>query len=222
MTSAVTDETYLKPAAFVDSDAPAIRAFATGVVDGVSGEKARAIALYFAVRDRITYDPYIDYSNPGVFRASAVLGAGRGFCVGKAALLAACARAVGIAARPGYADVRNHMTSARLRALTNDELFYWHSYAELKIDGCWVKSTPAFDAALCARAKLAPLDFDGVTDSLFQEYDPAGRRHMEYVRDRGTFADVPFESIVADFRRYYPRMFEQQTIAGDFKAEVEH
>ena len=82
-----------------------------------------------------------------MFRASAVLDAGKGFCVGKSALLAAAARATGIAARPGYADVRNHLTSPRLKVTVGDT-FYWHSYTELKVDGKWVKCTPAFDSGI--------------------------------------------------------------------------
>ena len=91
-----------------------------------------------------------------MFRASAVLGWGKGFRVGKSALLAAAARATGIAARPGYADVRNHLTSPRLKVTVGDT-FYWHSYTELKVDAKWVKCTPAFDSGSCARANIAPL-----------------------------------------------------------------
>ena len=74
------------------------------------------------------------------------------------------------------------------------------------IDGKWVKCTPAFDSALCERAKIKPLDFDGVNDSLFHPFDQAGRRHMEYLKDRGAFADVPFATIVADFKKLYPKL----------------
>ena len=143
----MTDADYLKATPYIDSDNAAVRAFADKAVAGVSGEKARAIALYNAVRDGIVYDPYLDYTDRDVYRASSVLAAGRGFCIGKSALLAACARALGIAARPGFADVRNHMTSKKLRALTDGDTFIWHSYTELKIDGAWVKCTPAFDSA---------------------------------------------------------------------------
>lgn len=212
---------FLSPAHFVDSSDAAVTAFAERAVTGIKGEKARAIALYKSVRDGITYDPYVDYRNPDVFRASSVLAAGRGFCVGKAALLAACARAAGIAARPGYADVRNHMTSKKLRDLVETDVFHWHSYTELLIDGKWAKCTPAFDSALCARAKLAPLEFDGENDSLFHPFDGAGNRHMEYLLDRGTYADVPLEAIHADFARYYPKLMAKGAIGGDFKSEVE-
>ena len=216
----MSEPDFLQPTAFIDSDNDDVRQFARAAAGEVQGDKARAIALYHAVRDGIAYDPYLDYTDPDVFRASAVLAAGRGFCIGKSALLAASARALGIPARAGFADVRNHMTSKRLRALTESDTFLWHSYTDLLIDGAWVKCTPAFDTALCARTGLAPLEFDGVNDSLFHPFDPAGRRHMEYLNDRGVFEDVPVDTILADFRRYYPRLLEHGCAGGDFRAEV--
>jgi transglutaminase-like putative cysteine protease len=218
MTSEETD--YLSAAPFVDSGDSAIRAFAHQALGGAKTAKDKALALYGAVRDSIQYDPYVDFLDPAVFRASDVLRAGKGFCVGKSALLTAAARAAGIPARPGYADVRNHLTSKRLQDLVDGDIFYWHSYTELNIDGKWVKCTPAFDAALCARAKIAPLDFDGVNDSLFHPFDPAGRRHMEYLKDRGAFADVPFATIIADFKKFYPKLVAASPAAASFRDEV--
>ena len=216
----MAEHNFLKPTSFVDSDDETVVRFANKAIESVQGEKARAIALYNAVRDSIAYDPYLDYSNPAVYRASDVLKAGRGFCVGKAALLAACARAIGIPARTGYADVRNHMTSKKLYDLTQSDTFYWHSYAELFIDEKWLKCTPAFDITLCARAKLAPLEFDGEGDSLFQPFDPLGRKLMEYLNDRGTFDDVPIGLIQSTFLERYPRLMERGKITGDFNEEV--
>lgn len=215
------ESAYLAPASFIDSGTPRVAEWARGVVEGVEGEIARARALYFAVRDGIAYDPYLDFSAPDTYRASAVLSSGRGFCVGKAALLAACARAAGIPARVGYADVRNHMTSPRLRAFLQSEVFIWHSYADLFIEGRWAKATPAFNLDLCAKAGVVALDFDGRSDSLFQPYSADGRRHMEYLKDRGTFADVPFETIRADLYAFYPRMMGAERLEGSFALEVE-
>ena len=109
---------------------------------------------------------------------------------------------------------------ARLYDLVKTDTFMWHSYTELYLSGRWVKATPAFDRALCERAGIKPLDFDGKTDSLFQPFDQAGRRHMEYLRDRGTFADVPFDVIRADFIANYPILMGSEGIAGDFHAEA--
>jgi transglutaminase-like putative cysteine protease len=210
---------YLSATPFIDSDNPEIVAFAHDALGHAATIKEKALALYGAVRDQIQYDPYIDFFDPAEFRASEVLRAGRGFCVGKSALLAAAARAAGIPARPGYADVRNHLTSKRLKEQVGD-IFIWHSYTELEIDGQWVKCTPAFDKVLCERAGIAPLDFDGVNDSLFHPFDQVGRRHMEYLKDRGAFADVPFATIVADFKAFYPKLVAASASATSFRDEV--
>jgi transglutaminase-like putative cysteine protease len=217
MTTEDTD--YLRPARFIDSGDPAIKDFARRALGSAQTVKEKVLALYGAVRDSIQYDPYIDFFSSAEYRASDVLRAGKGFCVGKSALLTAAARAAGIPARPGYADVRNHLTSKRLQEQVGDT-FYWHSYTELQIDGKWVKCTPAFDKALCERAKVVALDFDGVNDSLFQPFDQIGRRHMEYLRDRGAFADVPFQTIVADFEKFYPKLVAARQTGASFRDEV--
>jgi transglutaminase-like putative cysteine protease len=211
---------YLSATRFIDSESLPVADFARQAIAGVTGDLDKVQRLYGAVRDGIAYDPYVDFTDPANFRASGVLAARRGFCVGKAALLAACARAAGIPARVGYADVRNHMTSPKLYERIKTDVFIWHSYAELFVDGRWVKATPAFDLALCQRVGIAPLAFDGQTDSLFQPVDRAGRRHMEYLKDRGAFADVPFETMLADFRATYPALIKDAGISGDFRAEA--
>jgi transglutaminase-like putative cysteine protease len=215
-----TQPDLLAPGRFIDSDALAVTAFAQAQAAEAGSELDRVLRLYHAVRDGIAYDPYVDMSDPENFRASGVLAAGRGFCVGKAALLAACCRTVGIPARVGYADVRNHMTSRRMYEHIKTDVFLWHSYADIHVGGRWVKATPAFDLALCRRVGVDPLEFDGQSDSLFQPFDPSGRRHMEYLRDRGTFPDVPFETIQADFRVAYPSLMKTRGLGGDFHAEA--
>ena len=197
---------WRRPTPFVDSDAPALVAFARAAAGSRTDARERAIALYYAVRDGVTYTPYCDFRSPDTYRASAVLAKGAGFCVGKAALLAAVARADGIAARLRFADVRNHLCTPRLRALVGGDVFYYHGFVELELEQRWVKATPAFDLALCERFGVLPLEFDGREDSVFQPYDRAGRRHMEYVRERGVEADVPVADIVATFEREYPRL----------------
>jgi transglutaminase-like putative cysteine protease len=210
----------VSPGRFIDSDTPEVIAFARRAAAGGHGEIDTVVSVYRAVRDGIIYDPYVDFSDEANFRASKVLAAGRGFCVGKSALLAAAARALGIPARVGYADVRNHLTSPKLYQLIKTDVFLWHSYTDLYVNDAWVKATPAFDSVLCQRLGLQPLDFDGRHDSLFHPFDRQGRRHMEYLRDRGTFADVPFAAVVADFRAAYPSLMNGTTLPGDFRTEA--
>jgi len=219
-----TDPIWLRPATFVDSDHPDVAAFAHEAAGGERDPRRRAVALYYAVRDRVTYTPYCDYRAPETYRASAVLAKRAGFCVGKAALLTAAGRAAGIPARLRFADVRNHLCTPKLRELVGGDIFYYHGYVELALDGRWVKATPAFDLALCERFGVVPLEFDGREDSIFQAYDAAGRRHMEYLTDRGAHADVPTDEIIATFAREYPRLIERGAAASStrFRDEARH
>ena len=205
---------------FIDADDTAVRAFARAAAGDAAGDRARAVAIYYRVRDDIRYDPYSIDLTPAGMQASTCLALGRGFCIAKGVLLAACLRAQGIPARLGFADVRNHLATERLLELLGTDLFAWHGYVEAWLDGRWVKATPAFNLALCEKFGVKPLEFDGVTDSVFHAFDTAGRRHMEYVRDRGSFADLPFETIAADFRAIYPRVFGDggAVPGGDFAA----
>jgi len=211
---------FLASADYVDSDSPQIRVFAEETIGATQGEIDRALRLFMAVRDDIIYDPYVDLGDPENFRASSVLKQGRGFCIGKAALLAAAARCAGIPSRIGHADVKNHLTSKRLYELIKTDVFRWHAYTELFLDGRWVKATAAFDGALCARAGIKPLDFDGRNDSLLHPFDREGRRHMEYLADRGIYADVPYAAIVKDFHVLYPKLIGT-TVQGDFRQDVQ-
>jgi transglutaminase-like putative cysteine protease len=196
----------LSPGRYIDSGHASVVAFSTNHSRG-RNEREKAVALYYAVRDKIRYNPFLDFSSREVFRASAVLEAGHGFCIGKASLLAACARAAGIEARVGFADVKNHLTSPRLAETMGSDLFGYHGYTDLRIDGKWVKATPAFNLALCTRFRVKPLEFDGREDSIFHPFDEDERRHMEYLRDRGVYADVPVDEIQQAFREAYPKFY---------------
>ena len=197
---------YLEPGRYIDSAHPAVIEFAARNSSG-NTERERAVSLYYAVRDAIRYNPFLDFSRDEAYRASACLAAGEGFCVGKAALLAACARAEGIAARVGFADVKNHLTTPALRERMGTDLFVYHGYAELLLEDKWVKATPAFNLALCRRFGVKPLEFDGREDSIFHPFDEQDRRHMEYLRDRGSHADVPAAEIMQAFREAYPVLY---------------
>jgi len=215
-------EAFLRPGRFIDSDHPDVVAFAARAAGGAKDARAKAAALYRAVRDEILYDPYVPYAEQDTYRASAVLARGRGYCVGKAALLAAAARAQGIAARLALADVRNHLASPRLLELTGSDLFVYHGITELWLGERWLKATPTFNLTLCEKFGIKPLDFDGRRDAVLHPYDRAGRRHMEYVADHGAFADVPVEDVMATMRRHYPRLFVREGgVCGDFAREAE-
>jgi len=197
---------FLVPGDFIDSAHPAVVSFSHKHSKGDTALE-RAVSLYYAVRDEVRYNPFIDVSDRETYRASSVLAAGQGFCIGKAALLAAAARAAGIEARIGFADVKNHLTTPRLAETMGSDLFVYHGYADLHLDGKWVKATPAFNLALCKRFRVKPLEFDGRSDSIFHAFDEDERRHMEYLRDRGRYVDVPVAEIQRVFSETYPKFY---------------
>jgi transglutaminase-like putative cysteine protease len=188
--------------ASIDSDHPAVQAFAAKHARGAS-DRERAVALVYAVRDGFRYDPYRIDLSPAGMKASTVLAKGYGWCVPKATLLAAACRAAGIPARLGFADVRNHLSTERMRQTMKTDLFVWHGYTDIWIDGAWRKATPAFNLELCQRFGLLPLEFDGVHDSIYHPFDLSGHRHMEYVHQRGSFDDLPLDQILASFHEVY-------------------
>lgn len=186
---------------------PVVAAWAEEVAGGAEDPAERARALFADVRDRIRYNPHGLDLDRSAFTASAVLAAPANWCVPKAILLTAGARAAGIPARIGFADVRNHLSTERLRERMGTDLFVYHGYAALHVGGAWRKVSPAFNAELCARFGVPPLDFDGRSDALLHAYDGQGRRHMEYVTDHGTFDDVPFDAMFAAFETTYDGAF---------------
>jgi len=193
------------PAELLDSDHAAVQAFARAAIGSAESERERAVRLFYAVRDRIRYDPFTCSPRRDDYRASTIAATARNWCVPKAVLLAAAARAAGIPAALGLADVTNHLNTEKLRRVLGDtDLFVDHGYAALWLGGRWVKAAAVFNRELCDRFGVQTTEFDGEHDALLQEYDAARRRHMEYLRDDGLYPDLPFETVMADFRRHYP------------------
>ena len=202
---------YVVPTYYIDSDSREVRTLVTQALcdlpDGASPTD-QAIRLFETVRDGTRYDPYTFAFTADAYRASRIAGAQAAFCVPKAILLAACLRAAGIPAAVGFADVRNHLNTPKLRELMGTDLFIYHGYVQLWLDGRTYKVTPAFNIELCERFGVKPLVFDGKSDALFHEFNVNDQRHMEYVIDRGIYADAPIEEFLRAFKQTYPKLEE--------------
>jgi transglutaminase-like putative cysteine protease len=215
---------YLEPGRCIDSDHPALVEFAEKSRGSSRDPVEQAVRLYYAVRDGIRYNPYTFSRDPQTLKGSHALLSGESYCVPKATLLAACARHCGIPARIGLADVRNHLATPRLLELLRSEVFAMHGYTELYLQGRWVKATPAFNLQLCRLFKVAPLEFDGLGDSVFHPFNREGQRYMEYLVDHGRFADVPQELFFGHLAAVYPHLFGEDAplLVGDFQGEAAH
>lgn len=199
---------YLESAFFINSDHPDVIRYAKETVEDETDSLKNVLKLYYRIRDDFKYFPYNIDLNPDALRASELLKKNKGYCIEKANLLAATCRSIGVPARLGFAIVTNHIGTANLEKILKTSKLVFHGYTEVFLDDKWVKATPAFDAALCNRLGVQPLEFDGKNDSIFHEYDSSGGRFMEYEHDYGTFSDIPYDLMIAEFKKYYPHLFE--------------
>lgn len=201
---------YLQPTEFLNFDDESVRDFAMRNSAGATTEKEKAVKLYYAVRDGFQYNPNVlDLRREGL-KASDLLKRNRGYCVEKAVLLAASARAVGVPSRLSFYIVRNHIATDKLEKLLQKNYLVFHGAAELFLDGKWLKTTPAFNKKLCDFLKVEPLEFDGRTDSIFQEFDKSGNVFMQYLHDYGAFADLPYQLYLDELKKHYPHIFEDE------------
>jgi transglutaminase-like putative cysteine protease len=188
---------YLRCTQLIDCDKRLIIDTAEALTRGLETDRDKAVALFYFVRDRIKFNPYAPGDRYEYNRASAILERGQGFCYQKAIVLVALARASGIPARLGFADIKNHLLSKEfLERMRGSNLLVYHGFAELHLNGKWVIATPAYDIELCREHGYIPVEFDGERDARFHPYSQDGRLHFEYVRHHGHRDDLPWEEIL--------------------------
>ncbi len=207
------NELYLHPSYFVDADHPAITTYAFEKTKNCNNDTEKAIALYYAIRDDIRYNPYNISLQHKDMKASVILQREQrqGYCIEKSCVYNACLRAVGIPSRFHFFDVKNHIGVEKLIEILKTDVLVFHACSEVYLNGNWVKATPAFNKALCEHIGVTPLEFDGIHDSIFQEYDKSGGQFMDYLVDYGVFHDVPHDMFVMLLKKYYPHFFTYQS-----------
>jgi hypothetical protein len=194
---------YLKPTWFVDGDHPTVLEKALALTASCADDRERAVALFDFVRDQIAYNPYGPIRERERYKASATLERGYGYCIQKATLLAALLRAVHIPAALIFADIQNVLIPDALRKTLQTDVFVFHCYNHILLNGKWIKGTCAFDTGMCARLDVPVVRFSGKEDAIFPPSLPDGRKFVTYLRDRGPHADVPFDEVMKAFSEYY-------------------
>jgi len=196
-------EEYLKPTPYIDCETKSIKEKARDLTKGQENITDKAKRLFYFVRDEIKYNPYSPFHLPEHYRASNILDRGGGYCVQKAVLLATLARAAGIPARLRFADIRNYILPEKLAKEMGTNLFTYHGYDELYIEGKWVKATPAFDIKMCQENQIIPVEFDGKNDATFHSHNRDGKLHIKYFNDYGHYQDVPLDEILEAWVKAY-------------------
>jgi len=208
-------EEYLKPTPAIDCETRSIKEKVQELTNRQEKITMKAISLFYFVRDEIKYNPYSPHYLPEHYRASTILDRREGYCVQKAVLLAALARAAGIPARLRFANIRNHLSFGKLAEIMGTNLFVYHGYDELYIEGKWIKATPTFDLKMCQENRIVPIEFDGKNNAMLHSHDKDGKLHIEYVRDHGHHSDVPLDKIQnAQNKAYGSDLDERIKMAG--------
>jgi len=197
------NENFLKATKTIDSDNPIVVGLCQRLCADYSSDIEKACRLFNFVRDEIRYETVSPMATEEDYIASVTIERGYGMCIQKAVLLAALLRAAGIPCRLGFADIRNHVLSAEMQQFLGGNLITHHGYVEVLLAGRWIKAVPAFDAAMCRRHGLRLVEFDGINDASLPATTLDGKPHIEYVRQIGTYDDVPFKQITEAFLAHF-------------------
>jgi len=204
---------YLQPTFVIDSNSKIVKEKAMLLTEKYSHKGEKAKKLFYFVRDEIKYNPYVAFNSfdRSDYCASKTLHRGDGYCIQKAVVLTALARAVGIPSRLGFADIRNHLVPEKLQEMMGTNMFVYHGYSEFWLGNRWVKATPAFNIEMCNKFGLKPVEFDGAADAVFHKRDRKGELHIEYITYHGTYADLPFKEIMQAFIDQYLQHLHKTT-----------
>ncbi|KAH3849774.1 uncharacterized protein LOC127874331 [Dreissena polymorpha] len=196
----VEDNEWLKQTKYINHKDPAITTLAQSITSGIADDRAKAVAIHDWVRDNIQFGWTKHFWADS---ATDVLAAGKGFCNTKSTLFVALLRNVGIPARQHFVTI--HCDSLHGLVKTGSE-YVDHAYAEVYLDGKWLKTDSyVIDSKLFrnAQARLTTENrligygtiqggqntWDGRTDS-FAQFVNDGRVDYLTTRDYGVFEDV--------------------------------
>ena len=208
-------ELYTLPTYFIDSNNKEIIALANSLTKGIENSVEQAKVLFYYVRDTFSYYTYDISLKHKSLKASTILlreGKKRGFCIEKSILFAALCRVKNIPNRLVFCNVKNHIAVEDIIKLLGTDLLVFHGYNEVFVNNKWVKCTVAFNKELCDKLNVNTLEFDGVNDYIFQEYDKEGGTFMTYEKEYGSFHEFPHDLWVAESKKYYASLFENPSM----------
>jgi len=209
--------TYLEASYYFDYNNKAIQELIASCTTPTQTDKEKAIAMYTRVRDQWRYDPYHISLSKEKYKASYIATKQSGNCVEKSILLIACLRGLGLPARLHLGKVKNHLAVERLTEKFGSNELTPHGMGNVVLNGKWLKMSPAFNASLCEKLKVAPLAFDGDQHSFLQQYNSEGNQFMEYTADYGYFEDVPLDFMIQNLKTHYPHIFNTHKTVKEFK-----
>jgi len=210
-------ERYLKPTSTIDSDNTSVKGKAWELTKGQKDPADKAKSLFYFVRDQIKYNMYVPFDLIEHYKASTILQKGEGYCVQKAVLMTALARAIDMPARLGFADIMNHLLPEKFLEIHGTNLLVYHGFTELYLNDTWIRVTPIFDLEMCRKHRIIPVDFDAKNDATFHPANQDGKPHIEYVRYHGSFEDLPLDEMLnarQEAMGEYHQLWTEEVVRG--------
>lgn len=209
--------TYLNQTYYLDFESAPIQNLIEDVQSESATSQDKAVKLYKRVRDKWLYNPYHISLSKESYKASLIAEKSSGNCIEKSIVLIAALRGLGIPARLHLGKVKNHIAVERLTEKFGTNELTPHGMVNVLLNGKWLKMSPAFNATLCEKFNVEPLEFDGENDSFLQPYNQEGNKFMEYIEDYGFFEDVPLDFMKANVKAHYPHIFDTTDRVTEFK-----
>ncbi|AMC11253.1 transglutaminase [Lutibacter profundi] len=200
---------YLKATYYFDYDTEEIQKLIQEFKSNSLTQKEKAKQLYLKIRDNWRYNPYKISLSKQNYKASVIAKKTETHCIDKSILYIAALRGLQIPAKIHLAKVKNHIGIERIVEKFGTDEISPHGMVDVFLDNKWIKASPAFNIELCHKCNVAPLEFDGENDSIFQEFDNFGNEFMEYIEDYGSFNDVPIDFIFNNFKENYPKIMNR-------------
>lgn len=199
---------YLESTYYFDFDNESVQRLIADFKNDNLSDKEKTIGIYTKVRDNWKYDPYSISLSKEKYQSNHIASKESGNCVEKSILLISCLRALGIPARLHLGKVKNHIAVDRLIEKFGSNELTPHGLVNVFLDNQWLKMSPAFNASLCEKLNVEPLEFDGENNSYLQQFNSEGSRFMEYIDDYGHFEDVPLDFMKLKLKEHYPHIFD--------------
>lgn len=186
-----------------DHDHPAVGRFVSDAGCYRESSVARSVErLHDAVRDTIDYNVFNVSLNENL-KASAVVEEPSGFCLHKSILFVAGCRALRVPAVLCSDIVTNHVADAAMIELVGGEEFL-HWYAQIHLNGRWIKSAPIFNTLLCAVYGIDVLRFDPIGDAVEQRNSSSTK--MVYRGEQVSYGDPEMKDLLRIISAKHPKM----------------
>lgn len=199
----IADPSLTQPTAVFNFDHPTVAQFVKDAGSYAESNYTKAVErLHDAVRDTIDYNVFNVALHPNL-SASDVVEETSGFCLHKSILFVAGCRKLGVPAVLSSDVVTNHVADAAMIELVGgDEFLHW--YAQIYLNGRWIKAAPIFNTLLCALYGIDVLRFNPNGDAIEQRNSDSTK--MVYRGHQRSYADPDMTELLQAVKDKHPKM----------------